>query len=609
MFIRFHKFYYVVLLLSLSHTSISQNTPIIVEAESGIIGNNYLALQEDDITYITISTNGTADHPENENRIATYEVSFPQAQDYDLYVRYRIGSKGSNDDSFFYGNGFGEKNVSNSGDWIRVNNIHSLGYTLGSEYVDGAGNTTTGVWKWINLSEYEGDESPIIFSVNEGDLTQIFQIGAREDGADIDKFAFARADYFFTVENLDLGTEGSPDKDSGGDGSTPLADGNDKFLGNVYSSSQAPGFTNYWNQVTPENAGKWGSAEPARDNFNWTTLDAAYNLAKDNGFLFKFHVLIWGNQQPSWIENLPAKEQLEEIEEWFQAVAERYPDIDLLEVVNEPLNDPPNSPGSGGGNYIEALGGLGDSGYDWIIEAFTLAREYFPDVDLLINEYNIVNNSNLTNRYVKIINGLKELNLIDGIGVQAHAFSTRGEVSEIISNLDKLGATGLPIYISELDIDGPSDQTQLDDYMRIFPVLWEHPSVRGITLWGWKAGMWRTSEMAYLINTDDVTERPAMGWLRGYVEGTTVSTLDNTNTIPVTIYPNPVTHRVIRFEGMDISNANVSLYNINGQMTWRGKVKHQQIQLNPAVTPGMYILHFVTDHQTFAQPILIHHKE
>ena len=71
-------------------------------------------------------------------------------------------------------------------------------------------------------------------------------------------------------------------------------------------------------------------------------LDAAYKLAKDNGFPFRFHIFVWGNQQPAWIESLPPAEQLEEIEEWIAAVANRYPALDYIEVVNEPLHDPPN---------------------------------------------------------------------------------------------------------------------------------------------------------------------------------------------------------------------------------------------------------------------------
>lgn len=80
----------------------------------------------------------------------------------------------------------------------------------------------------------------------------------------------------------------------------------------------------YFNQLTPENAGKWGSVEGTRDVMNWADLDTAYNFARDYGIPFKFHTLLWGQQQPDWIASLPPEEQLAEIEEWMAAVAARY---------------------------------------------------------------------------------------------------------------------------------------------------------------------------------------------------------------------------------------------------------------------------------------------
>ncbi len=301
----------------------------------------------------------------------------------------------------------------------------------------------------------------------------------------------------------------------------PIAYGQPKFIGNVYSTSQWPGFTKYWNQVTPENAGKWGSVERYRDNMSWATLDAAYKAAKNNNMPFRMHVLVWGNQQPSWIENLSLTEKREEIQEWFEAVAARYPDIDFVEVVNEPLHDPPNQAGNGGGNYCDALGGSGETGWDWVLKAFRYARNAFPETMLAINEYNIVNSAENTSRYLEIIELLKKDSLIDAIGVQAHAFSLNTSPATITENLNKLAATGLPIYVTELDIDGPTDLEQLIQYRQIFPVFWNHPSVQGITLWGYRFGMWRTSQKAYLI-TPEGEERPALLWLREYVNGTFV---------------------------------------------------------------------------------------
>jgi GH35 family endo-1,4-beta-xylanase len=304
----------------------------------------------------------------------------------------------------------------------------------------------------------------------------------------------------------------------------PIATGKSKFLGSAYSSVQKVNFAAYFNQVTPENDGKWGAVEATRDVMNWAGMDSAYKLAKDKGFPFKMHTLIWGNQQPAWIENLSPAEQLEEIEEWFAAVASRYPAIEIVEVVNEPINDPPNSAGNGGGNYIYALGGYGLTGYDWIINAFKLARKHFGSgTRLWINEYNIVNSIPRTQQYLNIANLLKSENLIDGIGVQAHAFSTTATSATITANLNTLATAGLPLYATELDIDGLDNQVQLDAYKRIFPLFWEHPAIKGVTLWGHRPGHWRTAQGAYIVLENGI-ERPAMEWLKGYVAGTVLPT-------------------------------------------------------------------------------------
>jgi len=300
-------------------------------------------------------------------------------------------------------------------------------------------------------------------------------------------------------------------------GAAPLAQGKAKFLGGIYSPAQAPNLADYFNQVTPENAGKWGSVEATRDVMQWSELDAAYNVAKSNGFVYRHHVLVWGNQQPAWIESLAADQQLIEIGQWFDAVAARYPAIDYLEVVNEATNDPPNQPGNGGGNYLAALGGSGTTGWDWVRTAFRMARKRFPaTTKLMLNDYNITTSAANTQRYLDIINILKAENLIDAVGVQQHAFETRISAAVLKANLDLLATAGLPIVITEMDIDGPTEQVQLDDYKRIFPVLWEHPMVVGITLWGYRPGLWRDAQGAALIRPDG-SEKPALQWLRTYL--------------------------------------------------------------------------------------------
>jgi endo-1,4-beta-xylanase len=520
--------------------------PVIVEAESGDVGSDFSLLQDDTINYVTIQTNSTAYNPGSRARMISYQVTFPDTGTYDLFLRLRVGPASWDDDSFFYGNGFGEKDSTNDNDWIFVNGLASAGFSEPDDVVREAGGLGSGVWKWVNLSRnaYQGNTT-LTFTIVEDSLTRTFQIGAREDGLDIDKIAFGKSYLYYTVSNLDNREPGSTEPPGNVWDGPPLASNQPKFVGNIYSLPQADNFEAYWNQVTPENAGKWGNVEGIRDDMNWSGLDAAYSLARDNDFPFNFHVLIWGAQQPAWIDSLQPAEQLEEITEWFQAVADRYPDIDYLQVVNEPLpgHNPPDGTG-GRANYKEALGGDGVTGWDWVLNAFRMARQIFPsETKLMLNDFNIISSSSNTSQYLTIIRLLQTENLIDIIGEQGHSFTITAPAVYMKENLDSLATTGLPIQITEMDIDYSDDNQQLQNYQRVFPALYEHPGVEGITLWGWRPGTWQPN--AYLINQDG-SERPALQWLRQYLDTLNIPpvAIEDITTTPYEFhlynnYPNP----------------------------------------------------------------------
>lgn len=140
-----------------------------------------------------------------------------------------------------------------------------------------------------------------------------------------------------------------------------LSSNPDKFLGNITTRYQVDyGNEKYytlWNQITCENETKWGSVEgSARGRFNWN--DAAYNYARSHNFPFKFHTLVWGSQYPNWINDLSTAEQYKAIVEWFDEAKRHYPDLEMIDVVNEAI------PGHAPAPYKNALGGDGATGYD-----------------------------------------------------------------------------------------------------------------------------------------------------------------------------------------------------------------------------------------------------
>lgn len=291
-----------------------------------------------------------------------------------------------------------------------------------------------------------------------------------------------------------------------------IAAGKPKYLGSALGGSPPSNFATYWNQVTPENATKWGSVEATRNVMNWSQAQTAYNYAISHGFKFKGHTLVWGAQYPSWITSLSTTQQRAEIEEWMRLFGQQFPQMWAVDVVNEPVKTPLP--------FKAALGGDGATGWDWVITAFQLARQYMPaGTKLLINEYGTENDSNARNQYLTIINLLRSRGLLDGIGVQAHYFNLDSmNGSQMTTALNAYAATGLDVYISELDITGGgSDSGQLAKYQDIFPAIWNHNSVKGVTLWGYIVGQtWHDG--TGIVNSNG-TERPAMTWLKSFVGG------------------------------------------------------------------------------------------
>ena len=182
--------------------------PIIVEAESGVLGDELETGEDGHVRFIAPltdynETTGDGSFP-GVGRTADYQVVFPDTGTYDLFARIYVGTGGFNDDSFFYGRGFGGKDPSVATDWIIANGMAAAGFTDPAAVVRDPGALGNSVWKWVNLSrnEYQGGESTAFIVDSEEALTQTFSFGARENGLMIDKFAFGLSKLFFTVENL-----------------------------------------------------------------------------------------------------------------------------------------------------------------------------------------------------------------------------------------------------------------------------------------------------------------------------------------------------------------------------------------------------------------------
>lgn len=301
-----------------------------------------------------------------------------------------------------------------------------------------------------------------------------------------------------------------------------LSAGRGKYLANIYQSRDEQGYDNYWNGVTAENACKWGTIEPVRGAYKWDGADRAYQYAVARNMVFRYHAGVWASQYPQWLLTLSKEEARAEIVKYLKAIAERFPLADQIDLLNEQLfkHQKDNQ------KFRELLGGPGttETDFGWQIWLFEEGRRIFKNTKLVLNDYGLEGDFKAIKAQLELFKALRDRGLVDGFGTQAHAFNVDKPAADTIkASLDMMATAGLPVYVTELDMNGgirgrqANDSLQLISYQKVVPVFWEHPAVAGITLWGYVAGTTWMSGTG--IMSKEGVENPSLEWLKQYITG------------------------------------------------------------------------------------------
>ncbi|MEM9657038.1 MAG: endo-1,4-beta-xylanase, partial [Planctomycetota bacterium] len=145
------------------------------------------------------------------------------------------------------------------------------------------------------------------------------------------------------------------------------------------------------------------------------------------------------------------------------------------------------------------------------------ARTAAPDgMPMWINEDNVLAGASNAKDYKRIIEYLIDNDAApDGIGFQTHFIEEWGRVSNstpenVFRRIDRFADLGLRLRSTEFDIDVGEDEAWQGELMRDYlTVMFSHPNMEAITLWGfWGGAHWR-GENGALYRTD-WTEKPSL---------------------------------------------------------------------------------------------------
>ncbi len=307
---------------------------------------------------------------------------------------------------------------------------------------------------------------------------------------------------------------------------------NDFLFGNAISPSQIANadFANmvklHYNVITAENAMKPGELSKAAGTYNYTDADKLVNWAIGNGIAVHGHTLIWHSQSADWLNKgaggtpLTRAEAKANLIAYINNVAGHFKDkVISWDVVNEAFADGGSFDGdwkknlrqSGSPWYLAYANGAnataGESGADYIYDAFVQARLVDPGATLYYNDYN----ENEPTKREAIAAMVEDLNakwaadvrntepgrlLLEGIGMQSHFNTSSLNIATVENAIKRFAATGAAISVTELDIPaGANGRTtpltaeekvlQAQLYAQLFQVYKQYASsIERVTIWG-----------------------------------------------------------------------------------------------------------------------------
>ncbi|MCL2719346.1 MAG: endo-1,4-beta-xylanase, partial [Lachnospiraceae bacterium] len=350
-------------------------------------------------------------------------------------------------------------------------------------------------------------------------------------------------------------------------------------------------FEHHYNAVTAENCMKpdsWAMTSlTSSPNFSsaWTLI----NWASGKNISVIGHALVWHQQSYRWLnENrtgtdtydgpLTRAEARDNLETFINLIAGEFAGtLDAWDVVNEAFADGGVFDGDWRNNLRTSSNwyrsydnganrSIGESGADYIYDAFVFAREADDDATLYYNDYN----EEFVTKSAAIADMVKKLNwkwrtdprnpehvavaanytgraLIEGIGMQAH-YNVNTSISAVEAAIRLFIEAGAEVSVTELDITSVTQPTatnlqhQANQYAGLFQIYKKYSNwIERVTVWGREDGMsWRGDRHPLLFD-GTFKPKPAYfavidpdGWL-----GNSLAPLDDPLWPPALTDPGP----------------------------------------------------------------------
>ena len=264
----------------------------------------------------------------------------------------------------------------------------------------------------------------------------------------------------------------------------------------------------------------WWSYEGERGQPQHEYAKQVAEWCKANGIATKGHPLAWNHSDAAWFKDVDADElfrlQLGRIDDCVKTMSGL---VDRWDVVNEATHFDRDSLATLFHTAMwKKIGNV-----EFVKACFVEARKAGPNATLLINDYRT------DEEYAKVIEQFVDADgkrLYDVIGIQSHMHQNVWNNVQLWNVCERYAKFGVPLHFTELTIlsgqngteaemkgkvwssTPEGEEKQKNDVLRVYTMLFSHPSVEAITWWDFSdQGAWQGAPAGFL--RDDMSPKPA----------------------------------------------------------------------------------------------------
>ena len=251
-----------------------------------------------------------------------------------------------------------------------------------------------------------------------------------------------------------------------------------------------------YSQLEPENEMKFGPIHPGPTTYNYAGPDALLAFAQSNSMKVRGHTLVWHSALPAWVTApavpwTPATLSQVLSDHIANVVGHYKGEVYAWDVVNEPFNDDGTMRST---IWYDSPGiGFAGQGSKYIEQALAWAHAADPAAKLFVNEYGAETiNPKSDAVYAMAQDFVKRAVPLSGIGMQLHidpSFDTPANLASLGQNIQRLGALGLEVQFTEVDVRLPDDSAaslgaQAKTYQDLMAACLAAPACTAFQTWG-----------------------------------------------------------------------------------------------------------------------------